>query len=164
MCHDDVSRVLFSDSCCFSFFGFASLHRDIDGGDVFVRARDRGRRLETEPERAIVHARQRGDLEARLAADVVAERLIIRAGPHGGGEVVGGPIAVGQGRPRVAELPSRPPPNRRSSQNASASRPSTTTRNSRILGPVCPSPNKVSKITPPCVPGVWRVDRDRPNG
>jgi len=67
-------------------------------------------------------------------------------------------------RPRVAAPPSRPPPNRRNSQNASASRPSTTTRNSRILGPVCPSPNKVSKITPPCAPGVWRVDRGRPNG
>ena len=55
-------------------------------------------------------------------------------------------------RPRADALPRRPPPNRRSSQNATASRPSTTTRNSRILGPVCPSPNKVSKITPPCVP------------
>jgi len=74
------------------------------------------------------------------------------------------PAPKPEATPRVDAPPSRPPPNRRTSQKASASRPSTTTRNSRILGPVCPSPNKVSKITPPCVPGVWRVDRGRPNG
>src|SRR5262249_16758608 len=69
-------------------------------------------------------------------------------------------------RPRVAPPPKRPPPDRRNSQNASASRPSTTITNKKTLRPLCPSPNNVS-ITPPlldipvraedCVASVYAV-------
>src|SRR5439155_16569276 len=53
-------------------------------------------------------------------------------------------------RPRVAALPSRLPPNRRNSQNANASKTSTTVTKKTTLRPLCPSPNKVSTITLPC--------------
>src|SRR5437660_732222 len=64
-------------------------------------------------------------------------------------------------RPRVAPLTSRPPPNWRSSQNASASRPSTTITNKTTLRPLCPSPNKVSISPPPYL--MPRLNGDPPN-
>src|SRR5205807_10473138 len=63
-------------------------------------------------------------------------------------------------RPRVASLPSRPPPTRRNSQNASASRPSTTITNKTTLRPLCPSPNNAS-INPPRISRVRRLNGNR---
>src|SRR5262245_21804424 len=63
-------------------------------------------------------------------------------------------------RPRVASPPSRPPPNRRNSQNASASSPSTTITNKTTVRPFCPSPNNVS-ITPPRTHGMPPLNADR---